>query len=138
MLMLILLVSLKTIKGTSKNSRGSGQRTMVRRSIVNLRGKVTKNGQNDNSQTCQRYGCMNHHTSPCCIPKNLVDLYMKYGGKGKQVQGNKAEAHFNTIQDNPQAGSSQSAIQVYKPKDDLILDEDMLVDYTRDVFGDLS
>ena len=81
---------------------------------------------------------MNHRTNQCRIPKHLVDLYMKYGGKGKQVHGNKAEAHFNAIQDNPQAGPSQNATQVYKPKDDLILDEDTLVDYTRDVFGDLS
>ena len=102
------------------------------------KGHFKKNDQNDNSQTCQRCGCMNHRTNQCRIPKHLVDLYMKYGGKGKQVHGNKAEAHFNAIQDNPQAGPSQSAIQVYKPKDDLILDEDMLVDYTRDVFGDLS
>ena len=97
-----------------------------------------KHDQNDSSQTCQRCGCMNHRTNQCRIPKHLVDLYMKYGEKGKQVHGKKTEAHFNAIQDNPQAGPSQSAIQVYKPKDDLILDEDMLVDYTRDVFGDLS
>ena len=97
-----------------------------------------KNDRIDNSQTCQRCGCANHRTNKCCIPKHLVDLYMKYGGKGKQVHGNKAEAHFNAIQDNPQASPSQSAIEEFKPKDDIILDEDMLVDYTQDVFGDLN
>ena len=97
-----------------------------------------KNGQFDNSQACQRCGCANHRTNKCRIPKHLVDLYMKYGGKGKQVHGNKAEAHFNAIQDNPQASPSQSAIEEFKPKDDIILDEDMLVDYTQDVFGDLN
>ena len=81
---------------------------------------------------------MNHRTNQCQISKHLVDLYMKYGQKCEQVHGKKTEAHFNAIQDNPQAGPSQSDIQVYKPKDNLILDEDMLVDYTRDVFGDLS
>jgi hypothetical protein len=59
---------------------------------------------------------------------------MKYGGKGNQVHGNKAEAHFNAIEDNPQVGPSQSAIEEFKPKDNIIVDEDMLVDYTQDVF----
>ena len=63
---------------------------------------------------------------------------MKYGGKGKQVHVNKAEAHFNDIQDNSQVGPSHSSIEEFKPKDDIIPDEDMLVDYTQDVFGDLN
>jgi hypothetical protein len=102
------------------------------------KGHFKKNDQNDNSQVCQRCGCANHRTNKCRIPKHLVDLYMKYGGKGKQVHGNKAEAHFNAIEDNPQASPSQSAIEEFKPKDNIILDEDMLVDYTQDVFGDLN
>ena len=63
---------------------------------------------------------------------------MKYGNKVKQVHGNKAEAHFNDTQDNSQVGPSQSSIEEFKPKDDIILDEDMLVEYTQDVFGDLN
>ena len=63
---------------------------------------------------------------------------MKYGKEVKQVHGNKVEAHFNDIQDNSQVCPSQSSIEKFKPKDDIILDEDMLVDYTQDVFGDLN
>ena len=40
MLMLILLVNLETVNGTSKNSRESGNRTMVKRPTVHLRGMV--------------------------------------------------------------------------------------------------
>jgi hypothetical protein len=38
--MLILLINLEAVKGTSKNSRESGRGTMVERLMVNLRGKV--------------------------------------------------------------------------------------------------
>ncbi|XP_071678850.1 uncharacterized protein [Lolium perenne] len=101
-------------------------------------GQFNKNNQNDNSQTCQMCGCTNHRTNECSMPDHLVELYMKYGKEVKQVHGNKAEAHFNDIQDNSQVGPSQSSIEEFEPKDDIILDEDMLVDYTQDVFGDLN
>ncbi|KAK1645889.1 hypothetical protein QYE76_063694 [Lolium multiflorum] len=122
----------RKFKGKWKNN---GQRTNGQ---FKGKGHFKKNDQNDNSQVCQRCGCANHRTNKCRIPKHLVDLYMKYGGKGKQVHGNKAGAHFNVIEDNPQASPSQSAIEEFKPKDNIILDEDMLVDCTQDVFGDLN
>jgi hypothetical protein len=49
---------------------------------------------------------------------------MKYGGKGKQVHGNKAEAHLNAIEDNPQAGPSQSAIEEFRCSDLTFKDDD--------------
>ena len=35
-------------------------------------------------------------TKKCHTPKHLVELYMKYFGKDKQVEGDEFEAHFNT------------------------------------------
>ena len=42
-----------------------------------------KNHNNDNSQVYQRYGCTTYSTNKCRTPKHLVELYMKYSGKGK-------------------------------------------------------
>src|SRR5438045_2313076 len=61
------------------------------------KGKDTfKQHHNDNLQAYQRCGCTNHSTKKYRTAKHLVDLYIKYSGKGKQIQGDKFEAHFNT------------------------------------------
>jgi hypothetical protein len=45
-------------------------------------------------KVCQRCGCRNHITKKCHTAKHLVELYQK--SVGKQVQGDKYEAHFTT------------------------------------------
>ena len=58
------------------------------------KGTFKKNFRHDNSQVCQRCGCHNHITKKCHTAKHLVELYQK--SIGKQVHGDKYEAHFTT------------------------------------------
>src|SRR5438128_2718094 len=79
-----------------KNFKGKWANKRQRSKGYNKGKGNQKQHNNDNSQVYQRCGCTNHSTNKCRTPKHLVELYMKYSEKGKQVQGDEFEAHFNT------------------------------------------
>ena len=82
-------------KKNKKNFKGKWASKRQRSKGSNKGKDNPKDHNNGNSQVCQQCGCTNHSTKKYHTPKHLVELYMKYSGKGKQVQGDKIEAHFN-------------------------------------------
>src|SRR6266508_3824603 len=99
----------KNFKGKWANKR--------QRSKGSNKGKGNpKHHNNDNSQVCQQCGYTNHSTEKCRTPKHLVELYMKYSGKGKQVQEDKIEAYFNCQE--PEVGCSKD-VPIEHEKDEI-------------------
>jgi hypothetical protein len=78
----------------------------------------------------------------CRTPKYLVDLYMKSAGRAQNNQ--KFEAHFAShklemgTSDQVPLGAGPSNATTSLPAEDEPLNvNDMIVDYSTDVFGDL-
>jgi hypothetical protein len=105
------------------------------------KGTYKKNFHHDNSQVCQRCGCRNHITKKCHFGKHLVELYQK--SVGKQVQGDKFEAHFTT-QPTDASCSKNTPMENNNEKiplqmDDLFSTDNMLVEFqSSDIFGDTN
>ena len=122
------------------------------KSTSKRKGTSNKHTTHDNSQVCQRCGCHNHTTRKCHTAKHLVDLYQKYAGK--QVHGDKFEAHFTThttdascSKDVPTEHNKEKVplqLDDFFGTDDMMIDsiddtDDMLVDSpSNDMFGDMS
>ena len=108
------------------------------------KGKDTfKNHHNVNSQACQRCGCTNHSTKKSHTAKHLVDLYIKYSGKGKQVQGDEFEAHFNTqptdVRCSKDVLAEHEDEKIPSQLDNLDSTDDMILEFqSNDMFRDFN
>ena len=95
-------------QGNSKKGKEQRRRNKKSQTRVSNNGKNISKHMND-KPVCQKCGCYNHTTKKCCTPSHLVDLYLKYVGRGRAAPGQKYEAHFNIQPDTTrnQAGCSQ-------------------------------
>ena len=98
---------------------------------------------NDNSQAYQRCGYTNHSANKCHTAKHLVDLYLKFSGKGKQVQVEKFEAYFNT--QTTDVGCSKDVLAEHEDEkispqlDNIDSTEDMILEFqSNDMFRDFK
>ena len=103
---------------------------------------LSRKNHNDNSQACQRCGC-NPITKKCHTTKHLVDLYIKFSGKDKKVQGDKFEAHFNT--QTTDVGCSKDVLAEHEVEkilpqlDNLNSTENMIVEFqSNDMFRNFN
>jgi len=132
-------------RNSKRISRESGTKISIisKKNKDSHKGKGTfkKNFRHDNSQVCQRCGCHNHITKKCHTAKHLVELYQK--SVGKQVHGDKYEAHFTT-EPTDASCSKDTPLETIDEKtppqtDDLFSTEDMLVEFqSNDIFGDTN
>ena len=127
-------------------SSGKGKRKRTRKP----RGKFQK-GKDDvsepkydknNKTTCYKCGCYNHVAKKCRTPKHLVDLYMKSVGRAHDDQ--KFEAHFTSFEMEtgtsdqvPHGTGPSNAVTSPTAEDEPLNVDDMIVDNSTDVFGDL-
>ncbi|XP_015696283.1 uncharacterized protein LOC102720907 [Oryza brachyantha] len=108
----------------------------------NFKGNFKRQVHNDNSQACQRCGCNNRITKKFHIAKHLVELYQKSISKGKQVQGDKFEAHFNTqpieATFSKDVLATQEDNKIPHELENLTSMNDMIMEFqSNDMFGDL-
>ena len=96
----------------------------------------------NNKIACYKCGCYNYVAKRCRTPKHLVDLYMKSGDRAQDDQ--KFEAHFTSLE--METGTSDQVPHGTRPshattsptaEDEPLNIDDMIVDYSTDLFGDL-
>ncbi|KAL6591956.1 hypothetical protein ACP70R_049648 [Stipagrostis hirtigluma subsp. patula] len=128
-------------KKFKKNFKGKWRRNKQQNNKGPNKGKgiFKKKTQNDNSQVCQRCGCHSHVTKKCRTPKHLADLYQK--SIGKQVKGDKIEAHFNARPTDPSCSYTVPAEhddeKIPPQLEDMENIDDMIVELqSNDLFGD--
>jgi hypothetical protein len=137
-----------TEKKFKKNFKGKWNKNMQNYK-VNKGHNKGKGTQKDNSQVYQRCGCHNRNTMSCHIPRYLVELYQK--PVGRQVQGDKFEAHFTT---RPTNASSSKGVPTKHNEDvltehdnekippqlgNLLSTDNMLMEFeSNDIFGDMN
>ena len=133
-------------KTQSEGSSGKGKHKWTRKP----RGKFQK-GKDDvsepkydknNKTACYKCGCYNHVAKKCRTPKHLVDLYMKSADHAQDDQ--KFEAHFTsfemetgTLDQVPHGTGPSNAVTSPTAEDEPLNVDDMIVDNSTDVFGDL-
>ena len=106
-------------------------------------GKNTSKKPYDKSKICRRCGCYSHTSSRCNTARHLVELYKKSLDKGKQVQGDKFEAHFNTQPSDESCSkevpTESTTEQVPSPLENTADVDEMLIEFSsNDIFGDLN
>jgi len=131
----------KTQSGGS-SGKGKRKRTCKPRGKLQKGKGVTKPKYDKNKKTAfYKCGCYNHVAKKCRNPKHLVDLYVKSAGRAQDSQ--KFETHFASHE--METGTSDQAPHGARPsnattsppteKKPLTID-DIIVDYSTDVYGD--
>ncbi|KAJ1267790.1 hypothetical protein BS78_07G085200 [Paspalum vaginatum] len=93
----------QNLHGNKKHIRNKRQQLCV----SNEDNDISK--QKNDKKLYQKCGCYNHITKKCRTPSHLVDLYLKFVGRGRIAPGQRYEAHFNFQPDNSreEVGCSQ-------------------------------
>ena len=131
-------------KTQSGGSSGKGKCKRTRKPCGKFqKGKgISKLKYDKNNKTaCYKCDCYNHVAKECRTSKHLVDLYMKSAGRAQDNQ--KFEAHFASHEmemgtsDQAPHGSGPSNATTSPPIEEKPLAvDDMIIDYSTDVYGD--
>jgi hypothetical protein len=104
--------------------------------------EISEPKSNKKKTTYYKCGSYNHVAKKCRTPKHLVDLYIKSVGRAQNNQ--KFEAHFisheletGTSDQVPHGAGPSNAITSLPAREEPLNVDDMLVDYSADVYGDL-
>ena len=132
----------KTQSGGS-SSKGKRKRTRKPRGKFQTGKGISKPKYDKNNKiACYKCGCYNYVAKRCRTPKHLVDLYMKSISREQDDQ--KFEAHFTSLEMEtgtsdqvPHGTGPSNATTSPTAEDEPLNVDDMIVDYSTDLFGDL-
>ena len=131
-------------KTQSGGSSGKGKRKRTRKPCGKFqKGKGISKPKSDKNNKTACYKCgYNHVAKKCRAPKLLVDLYMKSADRAQDDQ--KFEAHFTSLEIEtgtsdqvPHGTGPSNATTSPTTEDEPLNVDDMIVDYSTDLFGDL-